>query len=158
MRLPERVGPKPRTTPWAPHLQKDQNAPKAMLDALAERVFALPDVEERPTMFSADGARAIWLKDELPAGPPDAFLGAREIGHFHPWDGSMHVALPPAVAEQAVAKGWAEIHPVALAGLTSRNKVMVYGPRDHREIDIIFTLLEAAYRYARSHADPSIHP
>jgi hypothetical protein len=155
MRLPERVGPKPRTTPCAPHLQKDQNAPKAMLDALAERVFALPDVEERPTMFSADGARAIWLKDELPAGPPDAFLGAREIGHFHPWDGSMHVALPPPVAEQAVAQGWAEIHPVARAGRASQNKVMVYGPRDRDEIDIIFALLEAACRYARLHAETS---
>jgi hypothetical protein len=155
MGLPDRFGPKPRTTPWAPHLQEDQNAPKAMLDALAERVFALPNVEERPTMFSADGARAIWLKDELPAGPPDAFLGAREIGHFHPWDGSMHVALPPPVAEQAVARGWAEIHPFARAGHALPNKVMVYGPRDRHEIDIIFTLLAAACRYACLHAETS---
>jgi hypothetical protein len=155
MRLPQRFGPKPRTTPWAPHLQEDQNAPKAMLDALAERVFGIPDVEERPTMFSADGARAIWLRDEVPAGPSDAFLGAREIGHFHPWDGSMHVALPPPVAVQAVAQGWAEIHPVARAGHALPNKVMVYGPRDPHEIDIIFTLLEAACRYAGLRPDTS---
>lgn len=146
--LPARSGPKPHTTQWAPHLQIDQNAPQAMLKALADRVFALAEIEERPTLFSADGARALWLKNEIAPGPSNAFLGAREIGHFHPWDGSMHVALPPLIAPQAVSKGWAEIHPVALAGGAALNIVMVFGPRTPEEVDIIFSLLQACCRYA----------
>jgi len=115
---------------------------------LAARVYTLPDVEERPTTLSAPGARAIWLKDSVPAGPATAFLGNREIGHFHPWDGSMHVALPPDLARQAVAAGWAEVHPVARAGMAPENMLMIYGPRDQREVDVVFELLLAAYHYA----------
>ncbi len=146
--IPERAGPRPRTTPWAPHIQQDQRAPREMQDSLAVRVYALPDVEERPTTLSAPGARAVWLNDAVLPGPANAFLGNREIGHFHPWDGSMHVALPPDVARQAVAAGWAEVHPVARAGMAPENDVMIYGPRDEQEVDVIFGLLQAAYRYA----------
>ncbi len=52
--FPKRAaGPSPRTTSWAPHIQQDQNAPPEMLAALAARVFALPDIEERP-IYRAD--------------------------------------------------------------------------------------------------------
>jgi len=146
--LAQRQGPRPRTTPWAPHIQQDQNAPPEMQTALAARVYSLPDVEDRPTTLSAPGARAIWLKDAVPAGAADAFLGNREIGHFHPWDGSLHVALPPDVAREAVAAGWAEVHPVARAGMAPEHFVMLYGPRDERELDVVYGLLQAAIRYA----------
>lgn len=146
--LPLRVGPRPHTTDWAPHIQQDQRAPPEMQVALAARVYALPEVEERPTTVSAPGARAIWLKKEVPAGPADAFLGGREIGHFHPWDGSLHIALPPAVAWEAVAAGWAEVHPVARAGMAPEHIVMLYGPRDAREVEIVFGLIASAVRHA----------
>jgi len=152
--LPPRLGPRPRTTLWAPHIQQDQNAPSEMQAALAARVYALPDVEDRPTTLSAPGARAIWLKDAAPAGPADAFLGNREIGHFHPWDGSLHIALPPNVAPEAVAAGWAEVHPVARAGMAPEHFVMLYGPRDEREVDVVFELILAAYRYAGGRGVP----
>jgi hypothetical protein len=44
--------------------------------------------------------------------------------------------------------GWAEVHQVARAGMAPENMVMIYGPRDEHEADIIFGLLHAAYRYA----------
>ncbi len=115
-----------------------------MQTALARRVFALAAVEERPTTLSAPGARAIWLGDDLPAGPRDAFLGNREIGHFHPWDGSLHIALPPDLALEAVKAGWAEVHPVARAGMAPEHVVMLYGPRDEGEVQVIFDLVSAA--------------
>jgi len=102
--LPQRSGPRPRTTDWAPHIQEDQNAPQEMQAALAAKVFALPDVEDRPTTLSAPGARAIWLKDSIPASLNDAFLGHREIGHFHPWDGSL--SWQHALTEPWEAIGW----------------------------------------------------
>lgn len=149
--LPLRAGPRPRTTPSAPHIQQDQNAPPALLEALAGRVYALPDVEERPTAVSAEGARAIWLKDEVrvaPAGGVQLFLYSRELGHFHPWDGSLHIALPPVVARQAVAAGWAEPHPLARLGMAPEHIVMLYGPRDERDLDMVFSLIVAAVRNA----------
>jgi phospholipase/carboxylesterase len=115
-----------------------------MQAAIAQRVFALATVEERPTTVSAPGARGIWLRDDLAAGPNDAFLANREIGHFHPWDGSLHIALPPDLAQAAVKAGWAEVHPVALAGMAPQHLVMLYGPRDEGEVQILFDLIAAA--------------
>jgi hypothetical protein len=93
--LPVRPGPRPQTTSWAPHIQQDQIAPAGMQAMLAQRVFALPEVEERPGTVAHPAERAIWLRDQIPAAPGDMFLGHREIGHFHPWDGSLHIVLDP---------------------------------------------------------------
>jgi hypothetical protein len=124
-----------------------------MQSALARRIFALPTVEERPTILSAPGARAIWLRDGLPTGPPDAFLGKREIGHFHPWDASMHIALPPDLAREAIKAGWAEVHPVARAGMAPQHLVMLYGPRDEGEVDVLAEMVAAAVRRAAAQPD-----
>jgi hypothetical protein len=157
-RLPQRSGPKPRTTPWAPHIQLDQNAPEDMSAALTALVFGLPDVEERAGTVAHPAERAIWLSDDVPVATEDAFLGNREIGHFHPWDGSLHIVLPPDLAEAAVAAGWAEVHPVALAGQAPTNRVMLFGPRDQDEIDVLFGLIAAAVRYAGARAVPADPP
>jgi quercetin 2,3-dioxygenase len=146
--LPERSGRRPRTTRSMPHVQEDQNGLPELQQMLAARVFALPDVEERATLISAPGARAIWLRDTVDAGPADAFLIRREIGHFHPWDGSMHLALPPDLVSQAVAAGWAEVHPMARTGGAPGNLVMIFGPRDACEVDAVFSLILASYRRA----------
>jgi hypothetical protein len=146
--LQRRAGPSPRTTSWAPHVQLDQLAPPAVLAALMARVFALPDVEERPGTVADPRESAIWLRDDLPAGPADGFLGNREIGHFHPWDHSLHIALPPDLAQEAVAAGWAEVHPVAKAGMAPGHLVMLYGPRDEGEVEVLFQLILVAVRRA----------
>jgi hypothetical protein len=146
--LPQRAGPRPKTTPWAPHIQREQLAPPGMLTTLAARVFALPDIEERPIPRADPPERGLWLRDVIPKGTADAFINEREIGHFHPWDRSMHIALPPDLAPRAVEAGWAEVHPVALAGLAPKNLVMLYGPRDAHEVDVIFGIVLAAYRRA----------
>jgi hypothetical protein len=150
--LPQRAGPRPRTTPRAPHIQLDQLAPPKLADALARRVFALPDVEERAGTVAHPNERAIWLRDGVPVASEDAFLGNREIGHFHPWDGSLHIVLDPDLAEAAVEVGWAEVHPVAKAGLAPTNRVMLYGARDERDAEVLFGLIAAAVRRAGGRA------
>jgi hypothetical protein len=82
--LPERTGYRPRTTPTNPHTQLDQNPEELVVRELARRVFALPDVEVRPSAISVPGARALWLRDEVPAGPQEAFMIGREFAHIHP--------------------------------------------------------------------------
>jgi hypothetical protein len=147
--LPKRSGPPPRTTPTNPHTQLDQNPEREVVEELARRVFALPGVEERPSAISVPGARALWLREDVPAGPPEAFMIGREFAHIHPMpDGSLHAALPPEVTQKAIRKGWAEQHPVARMGYIPQNVVMIYAPRDAEEIEVVAGLVREAYRYA----------
>jgi Family of unknown function (DUF5519) len=147
--LPRREGPRPRTTPTNPHTQLDQNPGPSIVEELARRVFAMGDVEERPSAISVPGARAIWLSERVPAGPREGFMIGREFAHIHPMpDGSLHAALPPEVAGEAVEKGWAEQHPVARMGYIPENVVMIYAPRNEQELEIVVRLLEESRRYA----------
>lgn len=148
--LPQRSGPRPATTPTNPHTQLDQQpAGSTIRERLAQRIFSLPDVEERPTRISVPGARALWLRDGVPAGPPDAFMIEREFAHLHPGpDQSLHAALPPDLAQAAIDRGWAELHPVARMGLIPPTTVMLYAPRDDEELDVVYGLVVASYRFA----------
>lgn len=148
MTLPTRHGSRPQTSGPMPNIQLDQLGSAELQEALKARFFALPDVEERQTVVSDPRARAMWLRDEVPIGDPDAFMGGREFGHFHPWDRSMHAILPMDAARAAVDAGWAEVHPaVPLLGLPE-NRLLLYGPRDEAEIEVVYGLLLEAYRYA----------
>ena len=147
--LPTRRGPRPRTTSTNPHTQLEQNPEREVVEELAQRVFALPDVEERPSAISVPGARALWLREGVPAGPQEAFVIEREFAHIHPMpDGSLHAALPVEVAQEAIRKGWAEQHPVARMGYIPQNVVMIYAPRDAQEIEVVAGLVAEAYHYA----------
>lgn len=150
--LPQRSGARPRTTPTSPHTQLQQNPDKDIVEELARRVFALSGVEERPSSISVPGTRALWLSEEVPSGPREAFMIGREFAHIHPMpDGSLHAALPPEVAGEAIEKGWAEQHPVARMGYIPQNVVMIYAPRDEEEIEVITGLVVESYRYAGGH-------
>ena len=70
--LLQRSGPRPRTTPTNPHTQLEQNPDTSIVVELARRVFSLPGVEERPSAISVPGARALWLREEVPAGPRES--------------------------------------------------------------------------------------
>ena len=147
--MSERGAPRPRTTPTNPHTQLEQNPGREVVEELARKVFALPGVEERPSAVSVPGARALWLREGVAAGPPEAFMLGREFAHIHPMpDGSLHAALPPEVAREAIRKGWAEQHPVARMGRIPPNVVKIYAPRDAGEVGVVAGLVEEAYRYA----------
>ncbi|MFC3624774.1 luciferase family protein [Vogesella amnigena] len=147
--LPARSGPRPNVRQTTPHQQLDQLAPVHLQQALAARVFALPDVVEHESLVSVPGARALCLRQEVPAGAPEAFIAAREFAHLHPhYDGSLHIRLPPALAQEALDKGWAEPHFLVHSGHLPGHYVMLYGPRDEAELDIIYGMIEASYHWA----------
>jgi len=146
-----RTGPRPATTPTNPHAQLDQQPDGTDQRArLAEALFALPGVTERPSGISVPGARALWLDSEDAAGPPEAFLIGTEFAHLHPGhDQSLHAMLPVVLAEEAVAAGWAEPHPMARRGLIPGTAVMVYAPRDDAEREVVERLIRASHAFAR---------
>jgi hypothetical protein len=148
--LPRRSGARPRTTPTNPHTQLDQQPPDpAISDLLAERAFALPAVDERPSAISVPGARALWLREGMPAGPPEAFMIGREFAHLHPApDVSLHLTLPPDWVDHVLAQCWGELHPMAQRGLIPATTVMVYAPRTAEELGVVSRILRVSHRFA----------
>lgn len=151
MSIPRRQGPRPATTSSNPHTQLDQQpVGSAVRDRLAEVAFALAGVREQESAISVPGARALWLAEGAD-GPPEAFMIGSEFAHFHPasTDQSLHMMLPPEIAEEAIAAGWAELHPVARMGLLPPTAVMVYAPRDDLEREVVAELIRVSHTFAR---------
>ena len=151
--LPRRAGDGPKTHNQMPHQQLSQNAPVELQEALFERVATLPGVVVGGSHVSVPGARAFHL-DPASAGPDsDAFMVGTEFAHLHPaYDGSLHVVLPEAAARQLVDLGWAEFHPLVAQGLMPPTNVMVFGPRDTAELDVVWTVVQASSEAARGDA------
>ena len=149
--VPRRRGDKPRTTTENPHMQLDQKPEDASVRAeLARQVFALVDVEEQPSGISVPGARALCLAPSAPTGPASAFMIGREFAHLHPHpDMSLHLTLPEELGEEAVAAGWAELHPVARMGAIPPTAFMVFAPRDDEEREVVCGLVAASHAFAR---------
>ena len=151
MSIRRRQGPRPATTSSNPHTQLDQQpVGSAVRDRLAEVAFALAGVREQESVISVPGARALWLAEGAD-GPPEAFMVGSEFAHFHPdsSDQSLHMMLPPEIAEEAIAAGWAELHPVARMGLLPPTAVMVYAPRDDLEREVVAELIRVSHAFAR---------
>src|ERR1700676_3085067 len=117
--FPVRRGPRPGTTPSNTHTQLDeQRDDPALRQRLLTELALLPGVVWRPSAISVPGAEALWLADDAGGGPSGAFMIGREFAHLHPNpDRSLHVMVPEPLAEQLIADGWGELHPVARMGL-----------------------------------------
>lgn len=141
----KRKGPKPRTTPTNPHTQLDQNAPVALQEKVFAAARGLAGVVIGDSHVSVPGARAFHLpgcRTPRTAG----FMLDREFAHLHPaTDGSLHMALPPAIVQMVIDNGWAERHPLAGKHGLPSNIVMVYGPRDDAELEIVTGLVRASH-------------
>lgn len=56
--------------------------------------------------------------------------------------------LPEDAVPGIVELGWAEPHPMAAAGVIPQTAVMVYAPRNDREIETGLDLLRMSYDFA----------
>lgn len=145
--VPHREGDRPTTSrPSAehpfPHQQLDQNAPPAVQEALFQRVVELPGITVGRSLVSLPDARAFHLDKELARGPRAAFQRGTEFAHIHgDYDGSLHLTLPPDLYERVLEAGWGEPHPVS-------GTMMLFGPRDDAELELVWQIVHASYRYA----------
>ncbi len=137
-----------------PHQQLSQNAPPELQEALFERAARLPGVRVGRSGVSVPGARAFILDEELAQGPPEAFMVGTEFAHLHPpYDGSLHLALAAEAATELERKGWGELHPLARMGVMPPTALMVFGPRDAGELEVVWTILQASHAFARGSGD-----
>jgi phospholipase/carboxylesterase len=144
--LPQRSGSRTQTSGRVPHVQIGVEPVPEINDELHRRAFALPDVENRPTIVSLPGARGMWLSDGVPLAHAEAIVSGREFAHIHP-DGSLHVPLPLERALEAVEKGWAERHPWADQRDGWEGLVMLFTPQSKAELEVIFQLIVESYNH-----------
>lgn len=148
MELPRRHGPRPEVTHPTrdnphPHQQLSQNAPIELQEALFERARSLEGVSAAPSCVSVPGARGFHLDPALALGPPEAFQCRTEFAHLHPaHDGSLHATLPAEVYDDALEKGWGDPHPLS-------GTMMLFGPRNEQELEVVWQLVQASYRFGR---------
>ncbi|NUQ89817.1 MAG: phospholipase [Glycomyces artemisiae] len=156
--LPRRSGARPEVAWSIPQQQLSDNAPPELQEQLHEIIRALAGVSSGPSRISVPGARGLLL--EAGAGPDEAFLvpAVREFAHLHPaHDGSLHLALPAAQAADLVAQGWGAPHPWAGGRLTP-GFVMVFGPRDTAELEVVAGIVAASHAYASGRVEPDSAP
>ena len=147
--LPLRAGQRPAVSWTIPQEQLTDNAPRDLQERLFARIRLLAGVSTSQSAISVPGARGLMVKP-APDAPIDSFLvpSVGEFAHQHPaHDGSLHLALPPELVADAVAKGWAVAHPLAGIRL-ARGMVMVYGPRDENELHLVAAMVETSHAYA----------
>lgn len=150
--LPRRAGGRPRVSWTIPQQQLDGQAPPALQERLAAAVGALDGVAVGPSHISVPGARGFTTT--VAGGDEADFLvpSVREFAHLHPsYDGSLHLALPPDLATDVVVRGWGQMHPLAGTRLTA-GFVLVYGPRDEAELEVVLALVSASHRRATARA------
>lgn len=143
--LPTRSGPRPPTNKNMPHSQINVRPVPEVNAELYRRAFSLPNVTNQPTVISVPGARALWLDPQVPVAHPETIVAGREFAHIHP-DGSLHAALSPERAREAIDAGWAEPHPMALL-MGNEGMVMLYTPRTMQELDVISQLVVDSYNH-----------
>lgn len=151
--LPKRSGVKPAIAPFAiPHRQADQHNSAEMREK-QKNVFdnqvaaATPKIEYKMSFFEKNSP-AIFLKDSASGNPTIIVYSHGETAHIHPSDGSMHMILSPSDAKEVMEKGWGELHGLAGQGrIPIKTYMMVYAPRDEKELAITKRILEAAVKY-----------
>lgn len=157
LELASRPGKRPTTRPRIPHQQLNQLAPVALQEQLWERMIGLAHVQSGASGISLPDTRALHLDPAYANGPKEAYLpgAARtEFAHLHgPRDGSLHVTLPRPLAADAIDKGRAELHPIARDGIAPPTLVMVYGPRDDSDLEVVWQLVQASHGFAFGTAD-----
>ena len=147
---PQRSGPRPRTRLALPHLQVEQWPPEEIVEQLVDRSLGLPYVRAQESRMASPQSLALSLPDRFAAGPPEAFIDNHEFCHLHPLpEGGIHLTLPGDIRRSAVAKGWAEPHPAARLGIMPQALVLVYAPRNARELATVLELISISYEFAR---------
>ncbi|MEU0382845.1 luciferase domain-containing protein [Streptomyces chartreusis] len=147
--LPRRPGERPETGRTV-HAQLSQTGPMELHQELWRRMTKLDGVVVGRSHVSLPRSRALHLAPALAEGPDSAFFAGTEFAHLHSVDdSSLHAMLPFACAADAIEAGWAESHPLVRRGLLPHSALMVYGPRDSHELDIVWQLVQQSYAFAR---------
>jgi 2,4-didehydro-3-deoxy-L-rhamnonate hydrolase len=151
--LPKRDGTKPTIAPFAvPHRQTDQHNSETVRKIQSDVFDATVANSEGKIVFKNSYLElhnpGIFLKDSASGNQTIVPVSHAEIGHIHHFDGSMHIILSPSDTKEVIEKGWGELHGLAAIGTrVAKTYMMIYSPRDEKEVAIAKQILEAAVKY-----------
>lgn len=146
--LPDRKGARPKTGPAVPHQQLTQTAPVELQNLLWERMRALEHIATGYSYVSAPDSKALHMLPMYAKGPEQAFFAGTEFAHLHgSSDGSLHLVLSAKDTAEVLTKGWGERHPLAHR-MAKPGLVMIFGPRDNDELEIVWEIIQRSYAYA----------
>jgi hypothetical protein len=152
--LPIRKGEEGRRRPQvaglAPQRQLTQRSGKEIYQRLSDAIHRL--VQQHPDRLYLDTSCFEKHSTGLAAYPAYRKHATcnGEICHAHPCDGSVHLTLHPADVKVVIERGWGERHPLAWdrgwwAGkIVPPGFVMVYAPRDEKEVACVMQIIRAA--------------
>ncbi|KAF5622717.1 uncharacterized protein FTJAE_10840 [Fusarium tjaetaba] len=153
--LPRRQGERALLGGIAPHRQLSQHAPPCMRTH--------PSTLETKKSLYERHHDALFVSQKLLESQPEslpntAIIARGELGHAHP-DLSVHLYLSPADARVIIEKGWAERHRLSVPETSwVKNKyaiastyLMIYGPRDEKEMEVLRVILENSIRFMTGH-------
>ena len=145
----KRLGDKPQTSTSGPHSQLTQQSTRLIWETLVELSLAIPHVIQGVSAVSPRASIALLFDDLIDITNPATSLSPRsplEPAHIHgPHDTSTHLCLPPERALEVCELGWGEPHQFADFG----TEIMVYGPRDESEIEVVMGFIGESISYAR---------
>jgi hypothetical protein len=160
--MESRVGARPETSVEGPHRQLTDRSTPALWGELVARATTFSHVREYFSSVSPATTRALLFDDldeVIDLGTSLAPEGPLEPVHIHGVaDTSVHLCLPPGRAAEICRLGWGEPHQYADYG----TEVMIYGPRDAAELEVVLGLIDESLQFARAsaasasaeHADP----
>ncbi len=149
MEKDHRSGERPLVSTEGPQRQLSQQATPELWGRLVASTFALPMVEEGRSQVSPASSRAVFLTDRLEQRAPETSLapGERlEPVHLHGvFDSSIHLCLPAERGHELTELGWAQPHQYEDFG----TELLVYGPRDSDELDMVLSFIVESLAFAR---------
>lgn len=147
--LPRRLGLRPETSTTGPHRQLTQRATPELWARLVLRSVSIEGVCEGRSSVSLPDSRALLLLG-MPSRHDERSLavsGPIEPVHLRSVaDTSVHLCLPAARAREACEALRGEPHPYA----DYETQLMLYGPRDAAELELIYGLIVESIAFART--------
>lgn len=145
-KVPQREGPRPETRGIAPHRQVTQQSNDTAYELLVAAIEHLSS--SSPNLYIGTSCFEKHSSGLFALHPVNRTCGG-EVCHTHPSDGgSLHLTLHPADVKTVLERGWGERHPLSRGGWFERfvpaGFVMVYAPRDPREVEIVAEVVRAA--------------
>jgi len=146
-----RAGDRPAVGPWvAPQRELEGNSEdvrKLQLREFSSIIASNIDVVEYQESRLENGGPAIMLKASIPLQPWVNRGLKNEIAHMHiTTDGSSHVTLSLADAEEVIRKGWGERHKLS-GKVLPWGYVILYAPRNEEEVAVLGQFFRAAIRF-----------
>ncbi|KAF3008592.1 hypothetical protein E8E13_007628 [Curvularia kusanoi] len=150
----ERTGSPPKTIRWTlPQRQYPEPITKSALDELTNLMQAFAStapyseyIETRASKTEGGTGPAIYVKPDVKTINPVAHKIFYEVAHVHPKENSLHVYVSPKDARTVVSRGWGKRFPVTW--LAPPSWIMVYAPRNERELEVVKEIVRAAICHA----------